>query len=81
MKIVVHFLSSYAQKLLTSLDVINFEQLGHTIKPRALSDIYIDALLNEVESANTDSIFSFDKKPISGELLCKQKHSLVVINL
>ena len=73
------FLSSYAQKLLTSLDVIYFEQLGHAIQPRSLSDIYIDALLYEEESAKADSIFNFDKKPIPGELLCKEKHSLIVI--
>ena len=73
------FLSSYAQKLLTSLDVINFDQLGHAIQPRALSDIYIDALLYEEESAKADSIFNFDQEPIPGELLCKQKHPLMVI--
>lgn len=73
------FLSSYAQSLLENLDVIKFDSLGHAIQPRSLREIYIDAILYEEESAKPDLLFNFDKTPISGELLCKEKYPLIVI--
>lgn len=73
------FLSSYAQNLLENLDVINFDSLGHAIQPRSLREIYIDAVLYEEESAKPDLLLNFDKTPISGELLCKEKNSLIVV--
>ncbi len=73
------FLSSYAQKLLNSLDIVNFDQLGQAIRPRTLTDIYVDALLYEEESPQSNSFSFFEKEPISGEQLCKKSHPLMVI--
>ncbi len=73
------FLSSYAQNLLENLDEVNFDSLGHAIQPRSLREIYIDTLLYEQESAKLDFSLDFDKEPISGEMLCKNKHPLIVV--
>jgi len=72
------FLSSYAHKLFSSLDVVNLEELGYAKRKRSLTDIYIDSLLYEEDSVATQD-FDFDKEQIAGEQLCKQRHQLIAI--
>jgi hypothetical protein len=73
------FLSSYAQKLLASLDTVNLDQLGYSVKTRSLTDIYIDALLFEEDDARANTFPFYDKEPIPGAGLCKQKPRLMVV--
>jgi len=73
------FLSSYAQSLFDSLNIVNLELLGYAQKERSLEEIYIDALLYEEVSVASNE-FAFDKETILGEQLCKQKHGLVAIS-
>ncbi len=74
------FLSSYAAKLLDTLNVINLEELGYTKKHRSLSDIYIDSLLYEEDSVSREElVFDLDKEPIAGADLCKKQHQLAVV--
>lgn len=73
------FLSSYAVKLFSTLDVVSLEELGYAKRKRSLSDIYIDSLLYEEDSVASTFDFDFDKHPIAGEQLCKQRHQLIAI--
>lgn len=73
------FLSSYALKLFSSLNVVDLEEFGYTKRKRSLDDIYIDALLTEEDSIAAKDDFTFDKFPISGEKLCKEHHDLIVV--
>lgn len=72
------FLSTYAKKLLDSLNIVDLELLGYSKARKTLSDIYIDALLNERDNISNHD-FVIDKEPIHGAKLCDLRKNLIVV--
>lgn len=72
------FLSTYAKKLLDSLNIVDLEVLGYSKARKSLSDIFIDSILSERDNIG-DHDFIMEKEPIHGAKLCDLRKDLIVV--